>query len=716
MITRRTLGTSRLALLAVLATAPALLPAQQPAQQAVRRPTVPESRRDSVVDSLHGVAIADPYRWLEEQDAPGTRAWIDRQNAYTDSVLGAIPGRERIERRLTELFRVDQVSVPFATGGRYFFSKRAADQDLSVLYVRRGRDGKDGVLVDPHSMSPDHTVSVNFMNVTPDGKLVAYAVRRGGEDEVSVRLLDVDSHQLLPDSLPRARYSGMSITPDRKHVYYSRLLRDGPRVFRHTIGADPTADVKIFGDGYGPEKIIGAGVTDDGRWLRISVSHGSAAKKTEIYVKDLARDGPIVPVVNDIEATFGGPIVGDRLFMVTNWNAPNNRVLAVDLRNPARAAWKEIVPEGKSPIAGVSPVGGRLFVDRIENVQTRVTIHDTTGRQTGELELPGIGAVGGVSGRWENPEAFFAFSSLAQPTTIYRYDVPTGRREVWAKLNVPVSRDNVEIKQVWYTSKDGTRVPMFVAHRTGLALDGSNATLLTGYGGFRSSQIPGFSQRAAFWIENGGVFALPNLRGGGEFGEAWHQAGMLDKKQNVFDDFIAAAEWLVANRYTSPPKLAISGGSNGGLLVGAAITQRPDLFRAAVITYPLLDMVRYHKFLVAGYWVPEYGSADSPEQFRYIHGYSPYHRVKPGTRYPAVLLVTGDADTRVAPLHARKMTALLQASTGSDPAERPVILRYHTKAGHSGGLPVRQTVQNMADEMQFLFWQLGVGGARTAMR
>jgi len=665
----------------------------------------PVTRRDPVVDTLHGVEIADPYRWLEDQDAPPTREWIAAENAYTDSVLEPLPGRDRIQRRLTELIKIDTVNVPFVRGGRSFFSKRKADQDLFVLYVRKGPDAPDEVLVDPHGLSPDHSVSVNFEDVSADGRLLAYGVRNGGEDEVTVRLMDVDSRRDLPDTLPRARYFGVALTADKSAVYYARLAREGPRVFRHAMGADPARDEEVFGEGYGPEKIIAVEASDDARWLVVEVHHGSAAKKVELYVQDLRKHAPLVTIVNDLDARFGAIVGGDRLYLLTNWNAPRFRVMAVDLADPRRERWKEVVPEGESVITDVAAVGGRLFVRRLEDVQPRLRIHDAEGKPLRDVDLPSIGAVSSVRGEWGGDEAFFAFSSLTQPLTIYRYEVAEGRSGVWARLAVPVRSEPVVIEQVGYTSKDGTHVPMFVAHRKDVPLDGRNPTLLTGYGGFNQSQLPGFSARAAFWIENGGVFALPSLRGGGEFGEAWHRAGMLGQKQNVFDDFIAAAEWLIAHKYTSPDRLAISGGSNGGLLVGAALTQRPELFRAVVCAYPLLDMLRYHRFLVAGYWVPEYGSAEDAAQFSVLRAYSPYHHVKPGERYPAVLFITGDGDTRVAPLHARKMAALLQASTGSD---RPVLLHYDTKAGHSGGLPASKVIEDLTNEMRFLFWQLGM--------
>jgi prolyl oligopeptidase len=667
----------------------------------------PATRQQPVVETLHGVDVADPYRWLEDQQAPETRRWIDAQNAYTAAVLDPLPGRPQIEKRLAELMKVDIIGMPFERGGRYFFTKRAATQDLAILYMRKGPRSADEVLVDPHGLSADRTTSVGFSDVSRDGTTLVYSIRNGGEDEVTLRVMDIDAGKEL-DSLPRARYSGVSITPDKTAIYYAKQTPNGPRVFVHDVGASPSGDREIFGGGYGPEKIIGASLTDDGRYLLVNVSHGSAALKTELYVQEIGKASTLTPIVNDVEAVFSGTIAGDTLFMRTNWNAPNYRVIKVDLRKPARANWTDVVSQGPHAMTGLSAAGGRLFVSTLEDVQTKIRAYSTEGTPLGEVRLPGIGASSGITGDWDKDEAFFSFSSLSQPQAIYRYTVSTGAQEIWAKQNVPIDSASVEVKQVWVTSKDGTKLPMFVAHRKGLRLDGRNPALLTGYGGFNASQMPGFSARAAFWIEQGGVYALPNLRGGGEFGENWHRAGMREQKQNVFDDFIAAAGWLIGHSYTSPDKLAISGGSNGGLLVGAFLTQRPDMIRAVVCSYPLLDMVRYHRFMVAGYWVPEYGSAEaSPQEFQYIRAYSPYHNVKPGTKYPAVLFITGDGDTRVAPLHARKMTALLQAATGSGPKERPIVLRYDTKAGHSGGLPVSKQVQDLTDEMRFLFAQLG---------
>jgi prolyl oligopeptidase len=672
----------------------------------------PKTKADDTRDTYGSVQVADPYRWLEDQKSPETRAWIDEQNRYSESYLHSYAGREALQSRVSEMLKIDTIGVPREHGGRYFFTRRSASQDLPVVFVRKGASGKDEVLLDPHSLSPDHSTSVNLLDVIEDGTLCAYGVRQGGEDEVAVRFLDVDTRKELSDVLPRARYQGVHVRSDRAGVFFSRQEKEGPRVYYHAFGVDSSKDEKIFGDGYGPEKGLGVSLSDDNRWLVLVVSHGSAATKTEIYVRDLSAKGAgpapmaVVPIVNDVEARFSADIAGDTMYLETNWQAPNGRVLAVDLKNPAREKWKEVVPAGKSAIQNVSAIGGRLFVRYLEDVQSRIRIFDPQGKPMGEISFPTIGTAGAPRGQWGKNEAFYTFTSFVTPATIYRYDVAKGTREVWAKETVPFDGERYETKQVRYASKDGTQIPMFLVHRKDLKLDGSNPALLTGYGGFNLSQTPGFSARAALWVESGGVYALANLRGGGEFGEEWHKAGMLARKQNVFDDFVGAAEWLIKNGYTSKSKLAISGGSNGGLLVGAALTQRPDLFAAVVCSYPLLDMVRYHKFLVAGYWVPEYGSADKPDQFPFLYAYSPYHHVQAGAKYPAVLFITGDSDTRVAPLHARKMAALLQASNAS---EAPILLHYDTKAGHSRGenTPVTKRVDELTDELSFLFRQTG---------
>ncbi len=658
--------------------------------------TPPATRTDDVTEVIHGVKITDPYRWLEDQTSPETRAWIEKQNAYARSLLDKIPEREGIRKRLSELMRFDDTQTPVPAGGRYFFLRRAADQDQASLYVRES--GKDRVLAAP----ADRNTSLELMDVTPDGKLLAYGQRQGGQDETTVTLLDVDSGKELPDKLPRGRYA-VALRPDHKGFFYGRHT-DTDRVFYHPLGADPAQDRQIFGEGYSAEYFIGPSVSEDGRYLTIHVEHGSAADEGEIHVQDLFAGGPIQPVIRGIPARFAGEVAGGTLFVQTNWKAPNGRMLVIDLRDPAQEHWKEIVPAGPDAIQHFSLAGGKLFVTYVHNVSSVTRVFSPEGKPLGRVPLPApIGTAGGLSGQWGGKEAFFRFESFHTPPSVWRYDTAAGTTAPWAEPEVPLDARRLELKQIWYASKDGTKVPMFLLHRKGIKLDGSNPVLLTGYGGFTISMTPNYSAQAVLWAERGGVFAVPSLRGGGEFGEKWHLAGMRANKQNVFDDFTAAAEWLIQNGYTSPGRLGIWGGSNGGLLVGAAMTQQPGLFRAVVCTYPLLDMLRYDRFLVAKWWVPEYGSASDPEQFKWLYAYSPYQHVKAGAKYPAVLFVTGDSDTRVAPLHARKMTALMQASTASG---LPVLLRYDTRAGHSRGEALTSQIDERADTLSFLWWQL----------
>jgi prolyl oligopeptidase len=665
----------------------------------------PETRVEIVVDTLHGVEVPDPYRWLEDQQSPETRAWIDAQNAYTLASLGDRPERASLERRLTELLRIDRVAAPIERNDRYFLWKKRADDDLWILYVREGLDGEDGVLLDPHPLSPDHTTDVSIEDISENGKLLAYSIRRGGTDESEVRLMDVDTREDLPDRFPTALYRGVALRPDGAGFYYSLQDRKtGIRVRYHAMGSNPADDPVVFGEGYGPSEWIGAGLSDSGRYLLFFVSHGWG--RTEIHIQDLEAGTPVTTLVDDVDASFYPEFGGERLFVQTNWEAPKGRILEIDLANPQRTAWKEVVPEREDAIEGFDLSGGRLFVRTLHNVISRIERFGLDGEPQGEIELPGPGTAGTPSGSWEGKSAFFGFESFTSPSRVYRYDVETGETELWSRAEVPFDATGITTEQVWFRSDDGTEVPMFLVYREDLPRDGNRPTLLYGYGGFNVSLTPGFRTSAALWVEHGGVYAMANLRGGGEFGDAWHKAGMLENKQNVFDDFIAAAEWLIENDYTSPAKLAIQGGSNGGLLVGAALTQRPELYRAVLCQFPDLDMVRYWQFENNNPpALLEYGDASDPEQFEFLYAYSPYQRVKEGTAYPAVMLTSGDQDTRVPPLQARKMTARLQAATSSG---RPILLRYDTKAGHAGGRPLSKVVEDLSLEAVFLFTQLGV--------
>ena len=667
-------------------------------------PPPPPTDVREVVDTLHGVEIADPYRWLEDQDAPETRAWIDAQNAYTDSLLGGLPTRDALHARASAVLERDTIGLPNERGGRYFFSRRRADQDLSVLYWRDGPGGADQVLIDPHPMSPDHTTSVELRDLSDDGTMAVYAVREGGVDEVAIHVRNVDTGEDLADTLAPARYGSVLLAPDGSGLYYERYGDVTPRVMFHAFGSPAADDVQLFGEGYERHHIPSTVISDDGRWMAVHVIEGSSGP-TEIHIKDLAGDAPFVTAIADGVSESWGEFAGDQFVIVTNLHAPNKRVVAADPANPASDQWREVIPEREGVVVqGARPLGGKLAVLYLQDVQPRVAIHEMDGAHVRDLAFDTTGSVGGGAGRWMSDETFFTFQTFHVPRTIYRYDVATGEQSVWAAPETPVDPAAYEVTQQWFRSKDGTRVPMFVVAPPGVALDGANPTLLTGYGGFNNAMTPLFSALATTWLESGGVFALANIRGGSEFGEAWHEAGMLANKQNVYDDFIAAAEHLIAEGYTSSEHLAIRGGSNGGLLVSAVSNQRPDLFGAVVCTYPLLDMIRYHQFLVASFWIPEYGSSDDPEQFEWLRAYSPYHNVIDGGDYPATLYLSGDGDTRVAPLHARKMAALMQAKNGSS---NPILLRYHTQAGHSGGQPVSQQVDEMVDTISFLLWQVG---------
>ncbi len=688
-------------LLAAIFAACASQPATPPAHPSLPAPPVTETK--PVTEVLHGVELTDPYRWLEDQNSPETRAWIDRENAYTDQVLAHLPQKAAFAERMLALQNSDKYQdLPIYRGGRAFYEKRKAGSDLYSIYMRDGLSGPEVLLIDPAPMSAKHTTNVGIEDVAADGKLLAYHVRQGGADEVEVHFYDVDARHDVGAVMPKYRYEGIAVTPDHRTVYYARSTDAGTRVFRRAV--DGGEETKLFGDGYTPENIVTASLSEDGHYLIILVYHGSAGTKTDVFLQDLAASGPIQTVVNDLDARTLVDVAGDTLVIQTNWNAPNDRVMTVSAANPGRANWKEIVPQSPTAaIQGVTASGGKIFVRYLENVKPVVGIFDLDGKRAGEIQFDTIGDVNDVRGTWSSPVAFYRFNSFALPSTIYAYDVAAAKRSTFAQETAPVDPSNFVVDQVWYASKDGTRVPMFLFYKRGLEKNGKNAVYLTGYGGFNVSEVPTFSPRAIAWAEAGGIYALPNLRGGGEFGEPWHRAGMLDRKQNTFDDFIAAGEYLIREHYTSSAHLGIAGGSNGGLLVTAAATQRPDLMKAVICSYPLIDMIRYHKFLVGAFWVPEYGSADDPEQFRWIYPYSPYQHVVKGTKYPAILFVTGDADTRVAPLHARKMAALMQASTGSS---NPILIRYHTAGGHSGGEPLNVAVGYEAESLAFLWSQV----------
>ncbi|MGB2668703.1 MAG: prolyl oligopeptidase family serine peptidase [Candidatus Acidiferrum sp.] len=693
-------GSAWLATAAILFAAPSRLNAQENAGTCP-----PKTPIENVEDHYGKTVVVDPYRWLEDQDSKQTRAWIEAQDKCTEAVLGTLPDRGAITKRLTELYRIDSYGLPEEHGGRYFFTKRWAGQDLAQICMRQGAKGEDVVLVDPLPWSADHSVSAVIEKISRDGKFLYYGRREGGQDEVTVHVLDIDAHKDLPDVLPSANYGSVEPTNDHTGIYYAKATLEGPRAYYHAMGTDPATDKLLFGEKLDKEKELSLEPSEDNSYIYYLVIYGAGSEKTEVYLQNLKEHGLIAPVVNDLNNLFWTAWAGNTLLLQTDWKAPQWHAYAVDPQKLSRENWREVVPESDIKMDVVTPAGGKLVATYMRNAATELKVFDWAGKTSYTVPLPGLGTVQ-VSGRWGSPEIYYAYTSFNYAPTLFAYDVNTKASSVWAKSNVPLNPADFQVEQVSFKSKDGTKIPMFLFSKKGVKRKAEAPVLLTAYGGFDVNITPDFEELALVWAERGGILAVPNLRGGGEFGEEWHRAGMLEKKQNVFDDFIAAAEYLIAEKYTQPDKLAIEGASNGGLLVGAMLTQRPDLFQAVVCAYPLEDMLRFQNFLEGPYWVAEYGSGENEQQFPFLYAYSPYHHVKPGVKYPAVLFITGDGDTRVAPLHARKMTARLQAATASD---RPILLLYDTVSGHSGGRPVNKQIEEDTDTLSFLFWQLKVG-------
>ncbi len=673
-------------------------------------PPPPPTEVKAVTDTVGGQTITDPYRWLEDPKSPHTRAWINSQMRYTEDYLSKIKIRPEIVKRLTELERVEDFGFPQERQGNYFFTKRLPEENQASIYMRKGLHETDERLIDATKLSADQNTSVHIEDIPDDATLLVYGIQDGGADERSIHLLDLNTRKDLPDTLPKARYFGVSLSPDKQGLYYSKVEDGLSLVYYHRLNTSASSDQMLFGkkfhdETFTPMDLIYAGVTENNRYLLISVAHGVPAKRVDVYAKDLRQpDSPIRTMVHGIEAQFYPTNYEDALYLVTDYQAPNYRVIKLDMNDPAPDKWQTIVPEGKDVISYAPIIGGKIFVTGLHDVVTQTRIFTLDGKQTGTVTYPTLGAASPMLGLAKSPNAFYSFESFIIPGRLYHYDVASGKTEIFAQPKVPFDSDQYEVQQVFYTSKDGTRIPMFITSKKGLKRDGTAPALMWAYGGFTVTLEPQFNPEYAWWIEQGGYYVQPNLRGGGEYGENWHKAGMFENKQNVFDDFYAAAQYLIDNHYTTAERLAIRGRSNGGLLMGAAMTQRPDLFGAIWCGFPLLDMLRYHNFLVGRWWTTEYGSADDPKQFAYLIKYSPYHNVKAGTKYPAIMFNTGDSDTRVDPLHARKMTALMQAATGSD---RPVLLHYEVQAGHSSGVSVRQKIDDTADELSFLWNETG---------
>jgi prolyl oligopeptidase len=684
----------------------------------------PPAKKVDQADDYHGTRVADPYRWLENPDAPDTRAWIEAQNKLTFGYLAEIPAREQIKERLTKLWNYEKYGVPFKEGGRYFYYKNDGLQNQAVLYTLKSLDGQPQVLLDPNALSKDGTVAVSGVAVSRDGKLMAYGLSASGSDWQEWRVRDVETGRDTADLVKFVKFSGASWAADGKGFFYSRY--DEPnektkledvnyyqKLYYHRLGTPQSEDVLVYERRDHKEWGFGGGVTDDGRYLIVNVWQGTDPKN-RLFYKDLqAKDAKVVELIADADAAYNfidndGPV----FWIQTDLNAPRGRVIAIDTEKPARANWKEVIPQADETLGGVSIVGNQFFASYLKDARTQIKLFKTTGEFVRELELPGIGTASGFGGKRGDKETFYSFTGFTSPTTIYRYDVASGKSAVYRQPKVDFNPADYETKQVFYTSKDGTRVPMFITHKKGLKLDGSNPTYLYAYGGFNVSLTPAFSVSNLVWMEMGGVFAQPNLRGGGEYGEEWHQAGTKLKKQNVFDDFIAAAEWLIANKYTSPAKLAIGGGSNGGLLVGAVMTQRPELFGATLPAVGVMDMLRFHKFTIGWAWTSDYGSPDNPEEFRALYAYSPLHNIKPGTAYPPTMVTTADHDDRVVPAHSFKFAAAMQAAQ-SGPA--PILIRIETKAGHGAGKPTAKVIEEVADKWAFLTRVLNMNGAASKL-
>jgi prolyl oligopeptidase len=676
------------------------------------RPPYPPSRAVEVTDVLHGVPVRDPYRWLEDAKSPEVQAWMKAQDDLTRQRLASLPGRDAIASRLKELYYIDFVSAPEHRGSRYFFTRRHANKEKSVVYWRGGSDGAAKVLFDPNTWSADGSASLGDWEVSWDGTRVAYQKKINNSDEATLYVMDVASGKVSDvDVIEGAKHAHASWTPDGKAFYYTWLPVDPKipaserpgyaEVRLHRLGTDPKTDAVVKAKTGDPTVGQDAYLTRDGRFLFLVIWHGWTAH--DVWFRDLAADPKATawtPLAVGIKAHFDVDALGGRIFVKTDDGAPKGRVFAVDPAKPGRALWKEIVPERRdATLETCAVVGGRLALTYLRSAVNLLEIHETDGTLVRDVPLPGLGTVRGLIGRDDEDDAYFSFTSFTTPTTIYKTSVKTGTTSLYSQVKVPADLAPYTVSQVFYPSKDGTRVSMFIVHRKGLVRDGSERCLLEGYGGFLISLTPAFTSGVIPWLEKGGVYAVPNLRGGGEYGEAWHEAGMLLKKQNVFDDFAAAAEYLEKEKWTSPARLVVRGGSNGGLLVGAMITQHPELLRAALCAVPLLDMVRYHLFGSGKTWISEYGSADDAAQFKALYAYSPYQHVKAGTKYPAVLVLSADSDDRVDPMHARKFAAALQAaSTGG-----PVLLRIEKHAGHGGADLVKSAVASRADEYAFAF-------------
>lgn len=677
----------------------------------------PDTEKVKHSDNYHGMEISDPYRWLENPDSEPTRAWIEAQNKVTAGYLKQIAARDKIKQRLTQLWNYEKYSSPFKRNRRYFYFKNDGLQNQSVLYTLESLDDKGEILLDPNTLSEDGTVALAGLSISDDGKWLAYGLSTAGSDWVEYRVRNIETTEDCSDRLQWIKFSGASWTKDGRGFFYSRY--DEPneqtkledvnyyqKLYYHRLGTKQAEDTLIYHRPDQKEWGFNGSVTEDGKYLIISVWLGTDRQNLIFYQNLEQSESKVVELIDRFEASYRAiDNDGDTLWVMTDLDAPRGRIIAIDLHNPDQANWREIVPEAAETLESVTLLNNWFVVKYLQDARSQIKIFNLDGNLIREVELPGIGSAGGFSGKRHDTETFYTFTSFTTPATIYRYDLKTGESKLFRQPQVDFKPEEYQTQQVFYSSFDGTKIPMFITHKKGIELDGNNPTYLYGYGGFNISLTPSFSVSNLAWIEMGGIYAVPNLRGGGEYGEAWHQAGMKDKKQNVFDDFIAAAQWLIERKYTNNNKLAIAGGSNGGLLVGACMTQRPELFAAALPAVGVLDMLRFHKFTIGWAWCPEYGDPDREEDFKTLYSYSPLHNLREGTSYPATMIITADHDDRVVPAHSFKFAAALQAAHRG---QNPVLIRIETKAGHGAGKPTSKIIEEASDKWAFLVGNLGV--------
>ena len=681
--------------------------------------TYPESKRVDQFDDYFGTKVPDPYRWLEDENSAATKSWVDAQNVVTFAYLDKIPYREKLKARLTQLFNYPRISAPFRRGDTYFFTKNDGLQNQSVYYIQKGVNGAPELFLDPNKFSADGTSTLSAFSLSTNGQYLAYGTSQGGSDWVTIHVMEVGSRKLLTDELSWLKASGVSWQGDG--FYYSRYpepekgrelttKNEFQAVYFHKVGTPQSADLLIYDDKEHPQRFQNVNTTEDERFAILNISErGKGKKGNAIFYKDLSKGekdfSPIVAEIGDISYNIIDN-VGDKFLMRTDKNAPNGQVVLVDPKNPDEKNWTEVLPERTEPLQSVGTAGGKLFASWRKDVATSAYVFSLDGKLENEIKLPGLGTAGGFGGLSDDKYVFYNFTSFNFPSTIYKYDIATKRSTVFRTVDIPSFKpEQYETKQVFFNSKDGTRVPMFLVYKKGIKLDGNNPTLLYGYGGFNIVTAPNFSATRLALLEQGVIYASCNMRGGGEYGEKWHEAGTKLKKQNVFDDFIAAAEYLISQKYTSPNRLAIQGGSNGGLLVGAVSNQRPDLFKAVVEQAGVMDMLRFHKFTIGWNWIADYGSAEASEaEFKAIYAYSPIHNVKPGTKYPATLITTADHDDRVVPAHNFKYAAVLQAAQGGD---APILIRVDTNSAH-GASNTTKSIEQTRDIYAFLFENLGV--------